>query len=54
MSATSTWQPKLDRRQSWSQEEYKHLMQDRSTGGAGGMGGGAARVGGGKDGFSEE
>lgn len=36
MSNTTTWQPKLDRRQSWSNEEYKHFMQSRSelTGGS--------------------
>ncbi|KAK3399953.1 hypothetical protein B0T20DRAFT_477809 [Sordaria brevicollis] len=48
MNNTSTWQPKLDRRQSWSNEEYKHLMQSRS-----GSTGGSARLEG-QEGFTEE
>jgi hypothetical protein len=27
MSNTNNWKPVLDRRQSWSKEEYKHQMQ---------------------------
>ncbi|CCC11674.1 hypothetical protein SMACR_04656 [Sordaria macrospora] len=52
MSATSTWQPKLDRRQSFSNEEYKHMMQARSgsTGGSGLSGVKKAAA----EGFSEE
>ncbi|KAK3956661.1 hypothetical protein QBC32DRAFT_309959 [Pseudoneurospora amorphoporcata] len=49
MSNTSTWQPKLDRRQSFSNEEYKHVMQARSA-----STGGSVRTAGAGDGFSEE
>ncbi|KAK3339092.1 hypothetical protein B0H65DRAFT_289948 [Neurospora tetraspora] len=48
MNNTSTWQPKLDRRQSYGQEEYKHEMQMRS-----GSTGGSVRKAG-EEGFSEE
>ena len=35
MSSTGAWQPRFDRRQSWSTQEYKHEMQKRmQTGGA--------------------
>jgi len=27
MSSTVTWQPRLDRRQSWDAQEYKHELQ---------------------------
>ncbi|KAK3487526.1 uncharacterized protein B0T23DRAFT_208446 [Neurospora hispaniola] len=47
MDHTSTWQPKLDRRQSWSQEQYKHEMQLRS----GSTGGSVRKVG--EEGFTE-
>ncbi|KAL0472540.1 hypothetical protein QR685DRAFT_553015 [Neurospora intermedia] len=49
MDHTSTWQPKLDRRQSWSQEQYKHEMQLRS----GSTGGGSVRKVVGEEGFTE-
>lgn len=26
MEHTGSWQPRLDRRQSWDRQEYKHLM----------------------------
>ncbi|EDO65104.2 hypothetical protein GE21DRAFT_5553 [Neurospora crassa] len=48
MDHTSTWQPKLDRRQSWSQEQYKHEMQLRS-----GSTGGSVRKVVGEEGFTE-
>ncbi|KAJ4395581.1 hypothetical protein N0V85_006496 [Neurospora sp. IMI 360204] len=51
MNNTSTWQPKLDRRQSYGQEEYKHEMQMRS-GSIGSTGGSVRKAG--EEGFSEE
>lgn len=27
MSSTDAWQPRMDRRQSWSSQEYKHELQ---------------------------
>lgn len=36
MSSTDAWQPRLDRRQSWDSQEYKHSLQKTiiSTNGA--------------------
>ncbi|KAK3294222.1 uncharacterized protein B0H64DRAFT_443309 [Chaetomium fimeti] len=45
MSHTGAWKPALDRRQSWSAQEYKHDLFKRQY-----MGGGAGKEGGG---FSE-
>jgi hypothetical protein len=45
MSHTGAWKPALDRRQSWSAQEYKHDLLKRQY-----MGGGAGKEGGG---FSE-
>ncbi|EAQ87492.1 predicted protein [Chaetomium globosum CBS 148.51] len=45
MSHTGAWKPALDRRQSWSAQEYKHDLLKRQC-----MGGGAGKEGGG---FSE-
>jgi hypothetical protein len=28
MSSTGAWQPRLDRRQSWDSQEYKHVLQE--------------------------
>jgi hypothetical protein len=36
MSHTSGWKPALDRRQSWSAQEYKHEVQARQLRGEGG------------------
>lgn len=42
MSTTGAWQPRLDRRQSWDAQEYKHElqkpMQQSTAAGAGGTG----------------
>ena len=41
MSSTGAWQPRLDRRQSWDAQEYKHeLQKPMQTGAAPATGGG--------------
>lgn len=51
MSTTGAWQPRLDRRQSWDAQEYKHELQKSTTTKAAGA---AAEGGdGGQRGFTE-
>lgn len=50
MSTTGAWQPRLDRRQSWDAQEYKHELQKPMQSTAAGAG--AAREGG-QHGFTE-
>ncbi|KAK3318723.1 hypothetical protein B0H66DRAFT_248638 [Apodospora peruviana] len=32
MDSTGAWKPRMDRRQSWSQQEYKHTLQMSKVG----------------------
>jgi len=38
MSSTDAWQPRLDRRQSWDSQEYKHALQKTIIGTSGAAG----------------